>query len=808
MSANYKITMVALMSSTALSISAPVVAQDANEAVLEEIVVTATRRATSVQDIPYNISAVSGASIERAQMQDAAELLRSMAGVAVADTGMRNAGVVSTIKIRGLNVDTGGRADYAVMAAPTVASYINDTPLHVGMMLKDLERVEVLRGPQGTLYGAGSLGGAVRYITNKPDLKEFSGSVKGSASTTKASGGISWTGDVVLNVPLSEQFAVRLVGSRVDNAGIIDYRNVYETDASGAPVAPDGILTPTATYNIVKDADFGKSWFFRGTALFEPNDTFNITMSYTRQSDETGGRRATSAGHDDGWGNPYGDYELGSVQVESSEADVEMFAAEINVDLGFATLTSSTSKFKTSGNSISENTGYYSQQGWWAWYYNPARPLAVPARSYGNEAFVQEARLVSNGEGPLSWIAGVYYQDHDNIAAQQSYMYGALDHALALYGGTFPVWLDWVNADSGDQDWDYNSLTTSKELAFYGEVTYDVSEQFHVTAGARWFDSEVTTDADMIFPWFVSGGAVANATEKNKDVLFKVNLSYDVTDDAMVFGTFSQGYRRGGANAVPVPVLADGGPWYGEDDAWFKYGADSVDNFEIGAKGKTDAFSYTVSAFYVDWSDPQLNTASPNGGFFVVGNSGGVGNKYDVAPNKATTKGFEVELIGELADNLRATVGYAYVDAKLDGDMYGQDGFVDAPDGNKLPGVPQHMFNVALDYQTAVTDNIMFYGRLDGYLQSEVENSVNVTGVSIYGETLPSFSLWNVNGTFAWENVDVSIFVKNVFNNKGITGVRSEGWGGTLPSVNYYGSGANHDIALPRTIGVALKYNF
>ena len=238
MSITGNLTKLALLSSTAMSVYAPsAMAQDAGFE-LEEILVTATRRSTSTQDIPYNISAVSGASIDAANMVDSSELLRSIPGVAVPDRGARNSSTKNDIRIRGLNVDGAARGDYAASSAPTVATYINDTPMFANVMLKDLERVEVLRGPQGTLYGSGALGGAVRYITKKPSLEGFEGSVGGNVSKTKASGDMSWTTDLVLNVPLGDKFAVRLVGSHVDTAGIIDYMNVYDLDANMAPVVP------------------------------------------------------------------------------------------------------------------------------------------------------------------------------------------------------------------------------------------------------------------------------------------------------------------------------------------------------------------------------------------------------------------------------------------------------------------------------------------------------------------------------------------------------------------------------------------
>ena len=338
------------MSCTGLSFAAPTFAQDAGESVqLEEILVTATRRATSVQDIPYNISAIGGNEIESRRMADSAELLRSIPGVVVADRGTRNASTKNDIRIRGLNVDGAARGDYAASSAPTVATYVNDTPLFANMMLKDLERVEVLRGPQGTLYGSGALGGAVRYITKKPVLGEFDGYATATAGSTKGSGGTNWSGDLVLNIPLGEKAALRAVASHVDNAGIIDYLNVYNLDANDAPVVPGDINDTAASFREVKDADTSEIDFIRLTAFMQVNDNIDATLMYVNQSDKAGSRRATAEGFSNGLGNTYGEYTSGSVQLEPSEADLELFSAEVNVDLGFATLTSSTSHYDVHG---------------------------------------------------------------------------------------------------------------------------------------------------------------------------------------------------------------------------------------------------------------------------------------------------------------------------------------------------------------------------------------------------------------------------------------------------------------------------
>ena len=172
---------------------------------IEEVVVTATSRETSIFEVPYNISAVSGSDIDSKGIQDTAELLRSFAGISTIDRGSRNAGTVNNIRIRGLNVDSNALQDYPVSAAAAVSTYVDKTPVFANFLLKDLNRVEVLRGPQSTLYGSGALGGTVRYIKNKPSLDGFSSRVNLTASQVKGSddiGDVSWkVPTVVLRFP-------------------------------------------------------------------------------------------------------------------------------------------------------------------------------------------------------------------------------------------------------------------------------------------------------------------------------------------------------------------------------------------------------------------------------------------------------------------------------------------------------------------------------------------------------------------------------------------------------------------------------
>ena len=764
---------------------------DGADAVLEEIVVTATRRETSVLDVPYNISAISGEALEAAAIVDNVELMRNVAGASVVDRGYRNSGVINGIMIRGLNLDSSAFGDYALNTVPTVSTYVDDTPAYAHLVLKDIPRVEVLRGPQGTLYGSGSLGGTVRYIMNEPDPSGFSGSLNGSLSQTADSDSENYTADIVLNAPLSDTAAVRLSAGTLQYAGVVDYVNVYELDANGIPVAPNGILDPAASFRRVDDADDVDITYARLSVLVEPSERFRVKFAYQTQSDDIGGRRQQTVGQD-GNGNTYGEREIGSIQLEPSSRDVDVASLEAEVDLGFATLTSSTSVYEHEGDSVSENTGFYAQLGWLQfYYYNYPRPMASAVRTYSDEAVVQEFRLVSNGEQAVDWVAGAFYRDQDMNSTQQSFLRG------------FEAWADtWFgnpNLIVRDKDFDYERDETFRDLGIFGELTFNVSDTFRLTGGLRWFQNDFDNFTFMSIglwdPAIFQITDTAFFEESEDDVLFKLNASWDISDDAMLYGTISEGYRRGGSNAVPLS-----GP-FAEDPGWLRYDSDSAVNYELGIKGTTDRLRYSAAAFYVDWDNIQLNTASSNWAFFTAANG-----------DSARTSGLEVELDGLITDQWRYAVGYAFVDAELTADAFAPTAAVRllAADGATLPGTSEHTLNGALEYTTELANGLGWMTRVNAYYQSDTQNALGDFGRApgTFTRELDGFTLWNVVSTVSGENWDATLFIKNLTDEEAVTGLFTEQYMGTAPAQNYLGNGNKEFIAQPRTIGLSLTWHF
>ena len=799
-------------------------AQEAPATELGEVFVTATRREQSIQDVPFNISAVSGDALEKANIIDSVDALRTMAGVSVQDRGYRNGGVTSSVVIRGINVDAGTNGDVPLAAPPTVATYVDNTPLFGNFILKDIERIEVLRGPQGTLYGSGSLAGNVRYLMRKPDLSGFNGEASIGFGQTDGSDGYNLNPDVMLNMPLSDRFAIRVNAGMIDNDGVVDYPHVYVLDANGDPVVNGDLLTATPVYTSVKDADDVEITYGRLSALFVPNDALSIQLSYQRQEDEVGGRRQVTSGDDLINGGQYGEYEFGAIQLEPSDREVELAALEVEVDLGFATLTSSTSHYDHTGTGISDNSGVYARNGWFYFYGSSPRPIAQAERFYDDSALAQELRLVSNGDNRVDWTVGLFYMDQDYDLGQNSYLVGYIPYLDALnWYGLAPY--------ETNQDFLFRRNQKYEEKALFGEVTFDLQDSLHLTIGGRYFDNDLDVDAIVDVPIYAvfAPPGVAAETQSDDDFLAKANLAWDLSEDSMLYFTYSQGYRHAGANAVPTTGK------YAENPDFFIFDSDSVDNYEVGYKGSNDRLNWAVSLYYNDWEDPQLNTATPNWGFFAAING-----------DSARTQGIEVELSGRLGDSLSYSLGYTYADAELTADVYAPAGnfyggplFIDrvGADGDRLPGSAEHVFTVSLRHDMTFANNVELATVLSGYYQSEVSNSLGddvcLTEFNPIGNCRDSanpasafyapdsvfsrsfalvdgFDLWNLSTTASKDSWSASVYVRNLFNEEGTTGVFPFLIGGsqTDPTQNYFGNNSRDYIAQPRTFGMTVSYRF
>jgi hypothetical protein len=571
----------------------------------------------------------------------------------------------------------------------------------------------------------------------------------------------------MLNIPMGDSAAFRLAAGRIDNDGIIDYVNVYATDENNIPLAEGGdIVMGGPVYENKKDADWAEIDYARASLLFAPGDNFEATVTFMTQDGDFGGRRQQTSGPN-GWDESYDDYEIGAVILEPASTESEMAALELSYDLGFATLSSSTSTYERSYVGTSDNTGFFAAQGWLYWYGYGSypRPVNAAERQNSEEGFVQEIRLASNdSDSNIDWVVGAFYIDQEGSGAQQTEARGF------------------------------------KDLAFFGEVTWHASDSVALTLGARRFDNEHTVTSQTGLPiWWVSNPIITE-TNEDDDVLLKGNISWQMSDNTMLYGTISEGYRRGGTNAAPVRPDPD----YPNDPEWNSFGSDSVVNVEVGVKGRSENFTYTVAAFNIDWSDPQLNVATPSGAYYAVQNG-----------DEARSTGLESEFTWAVNDNVRLYGGYTFINAELTKDVFLHDNLeategpteLRATKGARTPLTAEHTMNLAASFTNELSNGMSLVTRVDGYYQSDVANSILNIDPN-WDEELSGFSLWNLSVGLVADKWSVGLYAKNLFNEDGTVATYKEEYMTSDPGMNFFGTGQKDFITRTRTIALAAKFNF
>ncbi len=766
--------------------------QSADDGV-QVVTVTAQGRSENVLKIPYNISAVKGKDLDDNNITSQTDLLREVAGASVVSHDARASGVVSDVSIRGLNVTPAAEGDFQLSTTPTVSVYVDNTPTFANFILKDIDRVEILRGPQGTLYGSGSLGGTVRYIMNEPDFDVFYGKVDSSLSKTYNSGGTNNSEDIVLNVPLSSNIAMRLSAGKQYNSGFIDYANVYVLDAKGIPVTPNGILNPQALTRSVPDANWSKIIYDRLSVLAKPTSELKLELSYQRQSNNVGSGGNPTIGLN-GAGVPYGPYQFGGVTLEPAGRDAYMTALEVDYDFGFATLSSNSSKYHQEGWSLGDNAGLYANHGFLtADYYNYPRPNPVALRTSGDSAITQELRLVSKKGNALDYVLGAYFQKQELVATDFDNIYGFSQWGAAA----FPSSATYFNS-LGSNDFQYQRWQTFYDRAIYGNLTWNFDPAMRVTGGVRSFRddfSNYTLMAPGLAPPYNQMFPL-QVNQPDSRSLFMGNFSWDLAPNQMLYATISQGYRRGGTNAIPLTGN------FAEADAaaWQTYKPDTDVNTELGIKGATGELRYNASLFDIRWHDIQLDTQTPVWGWFAAQNGG-----------TAESRGLELELSGKVSRSWRYTINYTYTDAKLTQNLYTPGtNLLEAPSGTPLPSVPKNTLSGSLSHVSTFDNGWNWTNRISASYQSAVNNTVVTKGSDVItnAATFGGFSLFNLSSSVSGDNWNLTLFVKNLSNQLGITGALTNASYGTNPAVNFNGSDAKAMITQPRTIGISGRYNF
>ncbi len=764
---------------------------------LEVIEVTATRRSGSIQAAPLNITALDADVMKDQNISELADVARWVPGLTITDQGGRSG---SPIIVRGLNTNSSGPSS----DGGTVATYINEIPVSVDMRLVDVERVEVLIGPQGTLYGAGTLGGAIRYMLKEPELDFISGEVFGDVFQTQESDSIGGEAGFIFNLPLIEdKLAVRTSLNIYEDPGFIDY--AYIVREPGVSITdPDWTNLDAVNSNLknVKDANGETTTTGRISLRYKATESFEGTLNYFYQKQDTEGRSIVhhnSLNENNGLNDRIGKYESAYRFEEPREKEDQLLSLELKADLGFAELVSATgiSHFEADGQRDQTDLLIRLDYG-----YEEFPSFSAFTRELDEvDTFTQELRLVSQSDSDLSWIVGGFYNKTDTDASSREFTPGFDQFAVDNFGG----------AQLRPDSLEYLEITGSKvtESALFGEVGYQVTDKFDITIGARFYEYDVESKAAFDFPLAntLYEGAAPDAIsvnfEENKagdnGNLFKFNAKYQFTDTVMGYATVSEGFRIGGSNGLvpcPVPLPEDQQTGCGTPDEML-YEADTTTNYELGFKSTwfRSQLHFNAALFNVDWDNAQIAGATTVGQLPYLSNAG-----------SANAKGIEIATRAILSDSFTAYATYAYTKAELTSDapyLFNADGSDGAVDGDRLPGSPEHQFSMGINYQTEVFNDKTLDINYGLTAQSDVISKV---GLRDNGEALPGYSLSNISAKLTADAWSTTLYVDNLFNKYAVTSVRRSD--ADITTANGADIQRNYGYYINRPLTVGIKFNY
>jgi iron complex outermembrane receptor protein len=761
----------------------------AQESIREEVIVTATRRAESIQDIPINITAVSGNMIERERLTNMSDIARRVPGLVVVDQGPRSGNIIAA---RGLNVDSIAAQDGQNDGGGTIATYLGEIPVFLDMNLNDMDRVEVLIGPQGTLYGAGTLGGAIRYIPNRPQTDETTVDLRGDIYDLSESADLGYEGGVTINIPIVEdKLAVRASIDYADDPGFIDY-NFLVREAGVSKPQPDFDNPADVAANLTSEEDANTHEMVSSrVALRYTGDKLDANLTYYFQESDIGARQINHSG---AFGT--GEYESAHRYLEPSTRKSELIALELVADLGFAELTSATgfSEYTQDGQRDQTDLLLTFEYGYELF---PAF-AAFTREDAKEETFTQELRLVSTSDGMVNWIVGAFYNEYDSNTLSQEFTPGFDQFAVDEFGGVA------LRPDSLEYYESYEEETT--EFAVFGELGFQFTDAWQVTVGARYFEYETDAVSGLALPLFdtvfdgapadsINIGSQANSVDDD-DVIYKFNTSYDISDDIMTYATISEGYRLGGLNSVP-PCPTPVNPNVQNvcalpDEVLIK--SDTTVNYEIGVHSEIgDSIVLNAAVYFIEWEDVQVADVTANGDIPITTNGG-----------SAESKG--IELAGQfyITPDFSIMGSYAYTNAELTENAPGIVGGVDGEDGDRLPGSPESTIYLAANYSMPLDTGASVDFDWSMVAQSDVYTK---PGNRNNGEELDGFALHNVSATWVQENCTVSLYADNVFDKYAVTGVRSDT--SNIRAVEgvdlrrYY-----QNVVRPRQVGLRFTYHF
>ncbi len=798
-------TVALLLASSALALAMPAMAQEADGAADEDqgIIVTANKREQNLQDVPAAVTALGTEALDQLQVNDLQDAVKFLPSVTIQQGGPGFAQVY----FRG--VASGENANHSA-SLPTVGTYLDEMPITtiqgaLDLHAYDLARVEALAGPQGTLYGASSMAGTLKLVTNKPDTTGFYGS-GGLEINSISKGDFGGVAEGFVNVPLGQTAAARLVGWYRRDGGYIDniagsrrYRSSGIVRNNTAFVEKDYNDVETYGARLALGIDLDDNWTVRPMVMGQIQ---NADGSFSRErSGQTNGGLQTvqyeAEGSRDKWIQ-------GALTIEGKLG---------NWDL---TLTGGHLRRKTETASDYSDYSYFydALNGYGAYWYDNAGNLVDPTQYIqGIDRYRKsfaEFRVSSPVDAPLRFIGGLFWQRQSHNI-EQNYIINNIADAITVPGTDSNIWLT-------------KQQRIDRDYAAFGELSFDVTDKLTLTGGARLykFDNSlfgffgfargysgntgvaqcITTNGQTFrnnptgtFAQPILNGAPCtnvNKSTSDTDAIFKVNATYKFNDDALIYATWSRGFRPGGINRRgTLPP----------------YGPDQLDNYEIGWKLGSNGLRVNGAIYQEDWNNIQLSFLGANG-LTEIRNAG-----------IARIRGIEAE-IGYRAGGLSFSTGFSYNDAEIRRnfcrianatfDCTTAGNALLAPAGSRLPVTPKFKGNGLIRYEFPL-------GSWDGHFQfavnrtSQRRSDLRVTQNRIKGNldgyTTADFSIGMKDD--AWS---VEAYVTNLFDTRGVinTGVQClETVCGTGVTARTPTGGAFYDTLIkPRIIGLKVSRDF
>lgn len=689
-------------------------ADNSSTTAVEEVVVTAEKRAVNIQDVPASVSAVKGDKLTDLGLSSLTDYAQYVPGLVITNGGTPGQ---ASVTLRGVAaVGPGSVVGYYVDDTPLGSSgnYARATAFALDLMPYDVERFEVLRGPQGTLYGAGSMGGLIKYVLKQADTNQFSGQVGGELNYTDHSAGAGGAARAAINIPLiTDKLAIR--GSIYDREyqGYVDNVRLGEGDTNdghqrGGRVAVT--FKPVDNLRINLNAMFNREHF---------NDTASVRLgNVTTHMDDgvvvySGKPIYGPFGHSFGYDQPF-------------TKNIDYYSGTLNWDLGGVTVTSATSWSKTNTHQVQDATDAY---GVYSTLVGLAPGVAKFDLQLELKKFTEEFRVASPTGGKLEWLAGAYYTNETSANHQLANVYDANYQPIPnpIFSPFFAL---------------AELPTKYKEYAFFGDVTLNLTSKFDITGGLRYAHND--QDYHQITDGFILGGFIDHPGGSSESVTtWQVNARYHFTDQVMAYGRIATGYRPGGPNvALPgVPPVVN---------------SDTLTSYEAGIKSTFwgGRALLNLTAFDIEWKDIQLSVFNLSCGCSYLSNGGG-----------AYSRGFELEGSLVPTDGLRIGYNLAYTKGALTSLAPGAPPYYL---GYQLPGVPRWAGAVTADYEWPAFNN-GWRPSVGGSLRYVGEEWVfapdSPTGIGYIPNTKnPSYVTADLRAGLSNDRYQVNLFVRNLTN--------------------------------------------